>query len=152
MARRDFLKFAAVMPFFAGAAATAQGQEKRSGRPLNIMMKSAWGSDDPTKAAFPFLHGHALMSAGHNVQIFLLGEAVGLMRRSEAQAVVPVGWPPLIETMQKLADAHVPIFACGACSRARSVTEADLANWGAKFGSPPIFVSLVEWADKVITE
>ena len=152
MARRDFLKFAAVMPFLAGAAATAQGQEKPKVRPLNIMMKSAWGSDDPTKAAFPFLHGHALMSAGHNVQIFLLGEAVGLMRRSEAQAVVPVGWPPLIETMQKLADAHVPIFACGACSRARSVTEADLANWGAKFGSPPIFVSLVEWADKIITE
>jgi hypothetical protein len=26
------------------------------------MMKSAWGSDDPTKAAFPFLHGHALVS------------------------------------------------------------------------------------------
>jgi len=24
------------------------------------MSKSAWGSDDPTKAAFPFLHGHAL--------------------------------------------------------------------------------------------
>ena len=26
-------------------------------KPLNIMLKSAWGSDDPTKAAFPFLHG-----------------------------------------------------------------------------------------------
>jgi hypothetical protein len=27
-----------------------------------------------------------------------------------------------------------------------------LANWGAKFGSPKIFVSLVEWADRIITE
>jgi hypothetical protein len=26
------------------------------------MMKSAWGSDDPTKAAFPFSHGLALAS------------------------------------------------------------------------------------------
>ena len=152
MARRDFLKFAAGVPFLAGLASAAEAEQKRPTRPLNIMMKSAWGSDDPTKAAFPFLHGHALMSAGHNVQIFLLGEAVGLMRKSEAEAVVPVGWPPLANTLRELAQARVPIYACGACSRARSVTEADLANWGAKFGSPPIFVSLVEWADKVITE
>jgi len=38
-----------------------------------------WESDDPTKAAFPFLHGDALSEAGHDVQIFLLGEAVSLM-------------------------------------------------------------------------
>jgi hypothetical protein len=28
------------------------------------------------------------------------------------------------------------IYACGACSRARGVTEADLAQWGAKTCSP----------------
>jgi len=27
-----------------------------------------------------------------------------------------------------------------------------LEQWGAKFGSPAIFVSLVEWADRIITE
>jgi hypothetical protein len=32
------------------------------------------------------------------------------------------------------------------------VTEADLNNYAAKFGNPTIFVSLVEWADRVITE
>ena len=46
----------------------------------------------------------------------------------------------------------IPIYACGACSRARGITEADLAGYGAKFGNPKIFVSLIEWADKVITE
>jgi predicted peroxiredoxin len=44
-----------------------------------VVVKSAWGSDDPTKAAFPFLHANALADAGHEVQIFLLGEAVSLM-------------------------------------------------------------------------
>jgi predicted peroxiredoxin len=119
---------------------------------LKIMMKSAWGSDDPTKAAFPFLHGDALSDAGHEVQIFLLGEAVALMRKSEANAVVPVGWPPLAEVLHKLVAKKIPIYACGACSRARGVTEADLTEFGAKFGNPKIFVSLVEWADRVITE
>jgi sulfur relay (sulfurtransferase) complex TusBCD TusD component (DsrE family) len=74
------------------------------------------------------------------------------MRKVVAEAVTPVGWPKVSETLDKLAARHVPIYACGACSRARGVTEADLSNYGAKYGNPTIFVSLVEWADKVITE
>ena len=98
-------------------------------------MKSAWGSDDPTKAAFPFLHSDALSDAGHEVQIFLLGEAVSLMRKSVANAVVPVGWPPLSEVLSKIVTKKIPIYACGACSRARGLTEADLTEYGAKFGN-----------------
>ena len=67
---------------------------------MKVLVKSAWGSDDPTKAAFPFLHGNALAEAGHEAQIFLLGEAVSLMRDPVANAIVPVGWPPLAETLQ----------------------------------------------------
>ncbi|MBV9062390.1 MAG: DsrE family protein [Alphaproteobacteria bacterium] len=138
------------MPVLAGAAGMASATDQK--KPLNIMMKSAWGSDDPTKAAFPFLHGYALSEAGHQVQIFLLGEAVSLMRQSVANAVVPVGWPPLAEALGKVVAKKIQIYACGACSRARGVVEADLAQWNAKFGNPAIFVSLVEWADRVITE
>lgn len=148
MARRSFLRQMLAVPFL-GMTSWAQPS---AAKPLNIMMKSAWGSDDPTKAAFPFLHGLALSEAGHSVQVFLLGEAVSLMRKSVAGAVVPVGWPPLEQTMSKVAARHVQIYACGACSRARSVEQADLDQWGAKFGNPAIFVSLVEWADRVITE
>ena len=149
MARRNFLKHLAVLPFL---GMSAMGRQQPTKKPLRIMMKSAWGSDDPTKAAFPFLHGDALAEAGHEVQIFLLGEAVSLMRASVAQAVVPVGWPPLADVLKKVVAKKIPIYACGACSRARGVTEADLAPHSAKFGNPAIFVSLVEWADRVITE
>ena len=74
-----------------------------------ILVKSAWGSDDPTKAAFAFLHGNALAEAGHEVQIFLLGEAVSLMRDPVANAVVPVGWPPIAETLQATLGLGIPI-------------------------------------------
>jgi predicted peroxiredoxin len=95
------------------------------------MIKSAWGSDDPTKAAFPFLHGDALSEADHEIQIFLLGEAVSLMRKSVANAVVPVGWLPLSETLIKIAAKKIPIYAFGGCSRPRGVTEADLSDYRA---------------------
>jgi predicted peroxiredoxin len=134
------------------APVLATGQEAAKPRQLKIMMKSAWGSDDPTRAAFPFLHGLALAEAGHEVQIFLLGESTYIMRKATVEAMTPVGWPPLSGILAKVTARQIPIFACGACCRARGVTEADLVQWGAKFGSPAIFVSLVEWSDRVITE
>ena len=136
MERRRLLSRLAALPLFAAMSTVTTAADQK--RPLKVMMKSAWGSDDPTKAAFPFLHGHALAEAGHEVQIFLLGEAVSLMRSSVAKAVVPVGWPPLAEALDKVVAKKIQIYACGACSRARGVTDADLAPWSAKFGNPTI--------------
>lgn len=147
MARRAFLAQLAGLPLLALGM-----KPQDSKKPLNIMMKSAWGPDDPTRASFPFLHGLALAEAGHNVQIYLLSDATSLMRRSTVNAIFGVGWPPLSETLAKTVAKHIPIYSCGACSRARDITETDLNQWGAKFGSPPIFVSMVEWADRIIVE
>src|ERR1700732_3368681 len=102
MERRRLLSRLAALPLFAGGASTVLAATDQK-RPLKVMMKSAWGSDDPTKAAFPFLHGHALAEAGHEVQIFLLGEAVSLMRKTLSEAVTPVGWAPVGETLDKVA-------------------------------------------------
>jgi predicted peroxiredoxin len=75
------------------------------------MMKSAWGPDDPTRAAFPFAHGLALAEAGHEVQIFLLAEATSLLRKSMVNAIQPVGWPPLSDTLAKVVAKQIPIFS-----------------------------------------
>ena len=106
MARRTFLAQLLGLPFLA-----LRAKARESKRPLKIMMKSAWGPDDPTRAAFPFAHGLALAEAGHEVQIFLLAEATSLMRKSMANAILPVGWPPLSETLDKVVAKHIPIFA-----------------------------------------
>lgn len=106
MARRRFLTQLAALPFL--ALRTQSGESKK---PLKIMMKSAWGSDDPTRASFAFIHGLALAEAGHAVQIFLTGEATTLMRKATADAIVPVGWPPLSETRQKVLAKQIRVFS-----------------------------------------
>jgi predicted peroxiredoxin len=107
VARRRFLAQLFSWPFLGFATQPEETKKK----PLKIMMKSAWGSDDPTRASFPFVHGLALAEAGHEVQIFLLGEAAYLMRKATASAIVPVGWPPLTETLEKVVAKHIPIFS-----------------------------------------
>jgi predicted peroxiredoxin len=106
MARRRFLAQLAALPLL---AFNVKGEESK--KQLKIMMKSAWGSDDPTRASFPFLHGLLLAEAGHDVQIFLTGEATYLMRKATADALFPVGWPPLSETRQKILGKHIPVFS-----------------------------------------
>jgi predicted peroxiredoxin len=106
MARRRFLGQLLGLPFL--PLGLKAEEPKKS---LKIMMKSAWGTDDPTRASFVFSHGLALSDAGHEVQIFLLADANYLMRKATAAAVLPVGWPPLIETLEKIAAKHIPVFA-----------------------------------------
>lgn len=76
---------------------------------MKVLIKSAWGSDESTKACFPFLHANAFAEAGHEVRIFLLGEAVSLMKDELIRSVTPVGWPPLSEIMQGTIRHGVPI-------------------------------------------
>ena len=97
------------LSFLALSPASAQAIEPQ--KKLKIMMKSAWGSDDPTRAAFVFSHGLVLAEAGHDVQIFLTGEATYMMRKATVNAIMPIGWPPLSETLDKVVAKHIPIFS-----------------------------------------
>jgi len=87
-----------------GIGAAAQAPPK-----MKILIKSAWGSGDPTQASFAFHHANAFAEAGHEVQIFILGEAVSLMRTVVANSVVPVGWPPLSEALSNVVRKKLPI-------------------------------------------
>jgi predicted peroxiredoxin len=94
-----------------GLSAVALTEDEQPPAPAKdrLLIKSAWGSADPTQASFAFHHANAFASAGHPVQIFLLGEAVTLMRSAVAASIVPVGWPPLAEAMAKVLEHKIPV-------------------------------------------
>jgi predicted peroxiredoxin len=100
--RRRFLSMLVGLPAVAG-------MHMQPTQKLKVLIKSAWGSADPTQAAFAFHHANAFAEADHEVQIFILGEAVTLMRTVVANAVVPVGWPPLSEAIAKVVAQKIPI-------------------------------------------
>jgi hypothetical protein len=75
--RRNFLEksgqlAAGVLAAGAVTASTSGAQTQQAQAPkkkLHILMRSSWGTDEPTRASFVFEHGLALAEAGHEVQM-----------------------------------------------------------------------------------
>ncbi|HKT47683.1 MAG TPA: DsrE family protein [Candidatus Acidoferrales bacterium] len=117
--RRSFLEKSTQLAAgaIAAAAITPSTGETRDQQPdapkkkLHILMRSSWGTDEPTRASFVFSHGLALADAGHDVQIFLTHDATYLMRKATVDSVKPIGWPPLSETMAKVVAKRIPVFS-----------------------------------------
>ena len=95
----------------AASTSEAQAPTQTPSKKLKIMMRSGWGTDDPTRGSFVFAHALAFADAGHDVQIFLTGESTYLMRKATVDAVKPIGWPALSEMMQKIVAKGVPVFS-----------------------------------------
>lgn len=76
---------------------------------MNILYVSTHGSDDPTRAGFPFVFAKGAVEAGHQPTIFLAGEAGYLLQESVANAVHGVGWPPLSELWESVAQNKIPV-------------------------------------------
>ena len=68
------------------------------------------GSENPTRANFPFVWSAALREAGNEVRIELAGDATVLMRTAVSNSVTPVGWPPFSQALAKVIELKIPIF------------------------------------------
>jgi len=75
-----------------------------------ILYVGTAGSDDPTRAGFPFNFALGAIEAGHGAEIFLAGEATYLMKDVVAEAIEPVGMAPLAEMLRRVIEHRVPIY------------------------------------------
>ena len=67
------------------------------------------GTNDPTKAVLPFVVALGAKTAGIDVRIAQLGNAVYLMKDEIAKMVHGVGFPPITELLEKTTVAAIPI-------------------------------------------
>jgi predicted peroxiredoxin len=72
-----------------------------------LMAAGSCGSDDPTRAATPPLAAQGALDSGNEAEVFLLGEALYLMKEEVANAVNPVGWPNVGEPIRGLVSRGV---------------------------------------------
>ena len=67
------------------------------------------GTDDPTRATFPFLMAKGAMEAGHEAGIILMGDGATLIKDSIVAQIQGVGVPSLKELAAWLHERQVRI-------------------------------------------
>jgi predicted peroxiredoxin len=109
------------------------------------------GPEDPTRAALAFLVGRAAVEEGHEVSLFLAGDAVQLVRASVLDSLVGLGTGSLRESYDAIVARGGRLYLSGMSSKARGVSEADLAGVPAEMAQPSRLVQLAFEHDRVLS-
>ena len=109
------------------------------------------GPEDPTRAALAFLVARAAVEAGHEVSLFLAGDAVQLLREPVLDSLVGLGTGSLRESFDALAAGGARFYVSGMSSKALDVLDSDLDGKPAEFAMPKRLVELTFEADRVLT-
>jgi predicted peroxiredoxin len=116
-----------------------------------ILVHVTCGPEQPTRAALAFFVARAVVEEGHEVSVFLAGDAVQLMRDAVLDSLNGVGTGSLREHYEKIAAAKGRFYLSGASSKARGLGEAELAGKPFEFGTPNLLVRLALEHDRVIS-
>ena len=109
------------------------------------------GPESPTRAALGLLVARAAIDEGHGVDVFLAGDAVQLIRDAVLDSLTGLGTGSLRESFDAIVEGGGRFYVSGMSSKARGVTEGDLAGKPAEFAMPTRLVQLAFEADRTLT-
>ncbi len=117
----------------------------------SLLVHITHGPEAPTRAALGCLVAKAAKDAGHEVTLFLAGDAAYLVKDEVIANLKGIGTGSLDETLPALVGAGVPIYVSGMSAKGRGVTDNDLEGKGGIFAMPAKLVELIFAADRVLT-
>ena len=74
-----------------------------------VLFVGTHGTDNPTRATFPFMEAKGVIEAGHETGIILMLETTRLIKDHIASQIQGIGVPPLKELMDFLVAHNVRI-------------------------------------------
>ena len=116
----------------------------------SLLVHITHGPEAPTRAALGILVTRAAADEGHEVTLFLAGDAAYLVKDEVIASLNGIGTGSLAETFPAVVEAGVSIYVSGMSAKGRGVTEADLEGKGATFAMPSKLVELTFDADRVL--
>ena len=116
-----------------------------------LLVHLTHGPEAPTRAALGLLVARAALEEGHEVSLFLAGDAVQLVREAVLDALSGLGTGSLRESFDAILAGGGRFYLSGMSSKARGVGEADLEGKPAEFAMPTKLVQLTFDADRVLT-
>ena len=116
-----------------------------------ILVHVTSGPEHPTRAALAFLVAKAAVEEGHEVSLFLAGDATQLLRDGVLDSLVGLGTGSLRESYDAVVASGTRIYASGMSSKARGVGEADFEGKPVELAMPNRLVQLAVESDRVLT-
>ncbi len=117
----------------------------------HVFINVTHGPEHPFRAALGFLIGATAVEEGHQLSMFLAGDAVQLVRDDVLDNLVGLGSGSLREHYDKIAAGGGKIYASKMSSKVRGVTEADVQGKPIELVMPAHLLQLVLEADKTLT-
>ena len=114
-----------------------------------MLVHLATGPENPTRAALALLVARTAADEGHDVSVFLAGDAVQLLRPETAAAATGIGTGNFEEHLAALREAGVAIFASGMSSKARGLDVGAID--GVEPAQPQKLVKLATSADTTLS-
>lgn len=115
-----------------------------------LLVHIATGPDNPTRVALGLLVARSALEAGHEVDLFIAGDGVAVLRPETLDAGSGIGTGSLREHVDALAAGGARFFGSGMSSKARGLTPEALGGQAVVMAPPARLVELSFEADRVI--
>lgn len=93
---------------------------------MRVIVAVSAGTDDPTRATLGMLAAKASADQGHDVVVWLQGEAAVIANGSVYPKIQGINMPAMKDVVEALLAQKVPMWVCEACGKGRNVTPE---NW-----------------------
>ncbi len=116
-----------------------------------ILVHVTHGPEHSTRAALGFLVAKAAVEEGHDVSLFLAGDAVQLLRDAVLDNLAGLGTGRLRESYDAVVAGGGRLYLSRMSSQARGIEEGDLAGKPAEMATPNVLVRLAVESDRMFT-
>lgn len=114
---------------------------------MKLLVHIATGPENSTRLALGLLVARTALAEGHEVDVFVAGDAVHLLRQETRDATHGVGTGSAAEHWQALRDGGARLYASGMSSKARGLA----AEEGIELAAPTVLVRLIAESERVIS-
>ncbi len=114
---------------------------------MRLLVHIATGPENPTRAALGLLVARTALDDGHDVDVFLAGDAVDVLRAETREALHGIGTGSAAEHWAALRSGGARLYGSGLSSKARGV----VAEEGIELAPPGVLVRLIAEADRVVS-
>jgi predicted peroxiredoxin len=116
-----------------------------------LLVHIATGPENATRAALGLLVARTAVESGHDVDLFLAGDAVGLIRPETLAVGAGIGTGSMREHVDALVAGGARFYLSGMSSKARGVSAETTGGVAVTLAPPTKLVELAFEADRVLS-